>query len=368
MRFVGFCVLVLWLVSSIEAAQPRTTSGVVDVRWSDSALSYIGRWMADDSGDALLCDWSQCAFSVSISGASSVSLLMADHDNYFNVYIDGVVSQVLVTNETDGVIIPYNILWPSDGAAHELLVMKRTEASLGVLSFAGVEFVPLGDYTIEPVPRSKERTIEAIGDSLTCGYGILGASPDCDWSDDTEDATLAYESLIAETFDAVLYTEAWSGKGMVRNYGDPNITSSEPFPSLYPRTLGNSEEFMWDFSLYSPDVVILNLGTNDYSTEPYPPLSVFESGYVDFLTDLRKWYPNAAIFCICGPVTNQHCCLGVKESVNQMGGEPQKFYYINMLNILTWPVDYGCDAHPNTSGHQKMAQVVIPVISDVMGW
>jgi hypothetical protein len=40
--------------------------------------------------------------------------------------------------------------------------------------------------------------------------------------------------------DAAFTVAAWSGKGVCRNYGTPNITSPDTMVDLYPRTLGSA--------------------------------------------------------------------------------------------------------------------------------
>ena len=50
---------------------------------------------------------------------------------------------------------------------------------------------------------------------------------------------------------------AWSGKGMYVNCCDNGIT----MPSLYLQTRGGtSYSTDWDFSRYTPDMMIINLG------------------------------------------------------------------------------------------------------------
>jgi hypothetical protein len=62
-----------------------------------------------------------------------------------------------------------------------------------------------------------------------------------------------------------------------RNYGWPNITAPEPFPVDFPRTLANVATSSWDFEEWQPHAVLLNIGSNDYSTKPTPPPELFES-------------------------------------------------------------------------------------------
>lgn len=46
----------------------------------------------------------------------------------------------------------------------------------------------------------------------------------------------------------ILIVHAGVGQGMVRNYGDPNITSKYPFPTKYPRILATEDNStLWNF-------------------------------------------------------------------------------------------------------------------------
>jgi len=63
---------------------------------------------------------------------------------------------------------------------------------------------------------------------------------------------------------------AWSGTGVVRNYGEPTQRSKDTMLDYYMGTLASSATYKWDFTKFVPDLVTINLGTNDYSTKPWP--------------------------------------------------------------------------------------------------
>jgi len=240
-------------------------------------------------------------------------------------------------------------------------VFKRTEAFVGVLSFYG--FV-LDTNAALGAPPTYSRKIEFIGDSITCGYGNLGQFP-CAYSPYTEDNYYAWGAVSSRRLGAQYQLEAWSGKGVVRNYGDKNTTSTDPLPLYYPYTLGSRfASGLWDFG-WVPSAVVINLGTNDYSTEPSPPENVFVTGYSNFIKLIRSKYAPAApkIFLACGPLIRDPCCEYVQSVANITGST-----FIDLQGILTFPDDYGCDYHPNVSGHAKMANISVPIISRVLGW
>jgi len=141
-------------------------------------------------------------------------------------------------------------------------------------------------------------------------------------------------------------------------------------PIFIPRTSGNDANYQWDWSTWIPDGVVINLGTNDYSTQPAPDQTTFSNGYYNLIDLIRKEYKTTTrIFAVCGPLIGDPCCSYIKTIVqNRTNSGDQYFYYVDMENILSFPSDYGCDYHPNTSGHQKMANVLIPKVASALGW
>ena len=57
---------------------------------------------------------------------------------------------------------------------------------------------------------------------------------------------------------------------MVCNYGDDANSCTDAVAGVYDRTLPNRGDSQWDFSSWQPQGVIINLGTNDFSTSTDP--------------------------------------------------------------------------------------------------
>jgi len=136
-------------------------------------------------------------------------------------------------------------------------------------------------------------------------------------------------------------------------------------PSYWNKTLANSAAATttWNFTSWIPQAVVINLGTNDYSTTPYPPQSVFQDAYLNFINEIQQDYGSQVeIFLVCGPLIGNPCCQYV-QNVSELAN----VNYINMQNILN-STDYGCDGHPNVDGHRKMFDVAFPIIQKVMQW
>eukprot|EP01112_Ceratiomyxa_fruticulosa_P007743 TRINITY_DN2007_c0_g1_i1.p1 TRINITY_DN2007_c0_g1~~TRINITY_DN2007_c0_g1_i1.p1 ORF type:complete len:357 (-),score=56.28 TRINITY_DN2007_c0_g1_i1:93-1163(-) len=333
---------------------------------SDRNIFFNGRW--DKSNiDSPRGDWSGISVSIDVRNITEFTVLLSDSTGNSE-------ADVILTS-SNGVqeILPYNITTQikrititnlQQKFTYNITVFKRTEPDVGIITFYGFS---LSDGTIVYPPQDHyNRRIEFIGDSITCGYGDLGVYP-CTWSPETEENYVSYGQITGRALNAQVYLEAWSGKGLVRNYDYPNITSPEPLPWYYPKTIASqSNSTTWTFQDYSPQAIVINLGTNDYSTEPYPPENVFVPAYAAFIKQILNFYrvnSPSHIFLVCGPMIGQPCCGYVKQAAYNNGAT-----YIDLQGILNYPQDYGCDGHPGKTGHEKMAAATIPIIQKTMGW
>lgn len=213
--------------------------------------------------------------------------------DFLRVSIDGKPFQTLVTPGQAAVKVTG--LRPG---VHSIRVDKLTESQSGSSSFYG--FYTRG----APLPPpTRKRRIEFIGDSHTVGYGNTSKKRECSQAEvhDTTDTTLAFGPVLARRLDADYRVIAYSGYGVVRNYDGHK--PGENLPYLYPRAIpgeagGRAAE--WD-----PQVIVINLGTNDFSTpvhagEAWADAAAlhadYRARYIDFVTMLRAKHPRARIF------------------------------------------------------------------------
>ncbi|MCW8809917.1 MAG: hypothetical protein OQK64_03055, partial [Ignavibacteriaceae bacterium] len=72
----------------------------------------------------------------------------------------------------------------------------------------------------------------------------------------------------------------------------------------------------------------------------------------------------------CEPVRKDSHCDYIRSLVNELSSRLQdKKIWYEKLNInLDKQKDFGCQEHPNGSGHKKIADALEPIIRKAMNW
>lgn len=347
---------------------------------------FLGRFDESVAGSATV-SWPASRIIARFSG-TAVSATFSDamlYQDYgptrWEVIVDGVSTMVLSLTRPPAPMPPtdatYTLASGLAAGAHTVELVKLTESSVGVSTFKGFTF-PGG--ALLPPPLPKPRHMEFLGDSASNGYGVEGATPSCAFTSATENANLAYPALIAKDLGADHHNLSASGKGVLRNYYRPD---TEVFSVIYPRTLPFTGGSAWDFTQYTPDVVWMTLGGNDYdvfNNDPPPDFNAFQTKYGELVTLVRSKHPNAHIFCAVAtslsdtyPVgynayTNVKTAVGNVVAAKSSGGDA-KVHFFEFTRAVTATDLTGCGYHPNAAKHRAMADEAIAFIkSKVAGW
>lgn len=209
-------------------------------------------------------------------------------------------------------------------------------------------------------PPIAERKIEFIGDSYTCGYGINGKSHDEHFSYDTEDNYISYGAITARNLSAEYSAVCRSGIGMFQGYGG---TKNFTQPLLFDEIIQNST-LSWDYHSYQPQIVVIELGTNDVSAEL--DKDKFISTYQQFIQKIRGYYPKAKIVCAAGPNSGGEKWFLLQNMIHSVvkGLQMPDISYFEFSNFIP----NGSDWHPNALEHQKMAKELTIYLKSLMRW
>ncbi len=324
-------------------------------------ITYTGRTLTENDGSVKF-DWIGVYAQTNFTGSCIAVEMSNTRPCYFNVFIDNQWTTKVYADSTEHQRI---VLAEKLGKGSHTLRLQRACEGGSITTIHG--FYGTKGAQFKPVEK-KSRMIEIFGDSYTCGYGSDSPTQDEHFKIETENVDHAYSCIIARYFDADYAIEAHSGQGMVRNYGDKKQRSEYSMLDRHTKTLDNDKTVEYNFKDYRPDLVIINLGTNDFSREVTPTPDQYVENYEKMIKNLRSHYGNVPILCVlphsarkylqaCFPLLRERCY-----------SDRQVYFAEPMLEVLRDGRDYGADGHPNYQGHRKIAMKLIPQISRIMDW
>jgi hypothetical protein len=334
------------------------------VSYNDPNIVYEGRFWTQN--DAAVLSWSGNSASITFNG-TSISAVMLDLDtaNYYNVIVDGNVVSKFHSEMTKRSYLLANNL---PAGKHTVQLFKRTEWDKGKTYLFGFE-APKGTKIL-PSPL-KKRKIEFYGNSITCGYANEDNSGSDSWFGYYQNAYLTYAAITARHFDAQYSSVSKSGIGITVSWF-PLIEKE-----MYDRTDATDPNSKWDFSKYTPDLVVVNLFQNDswlvnmpnhdsfklkFGTQA-PDKTFIISEYKDFIASIRAKYPNASIICALGSMD------ATKEGSAWPGYIQEAVNQLNDSKIYTHFFPYkGTSGHPNVNEQKTMADDLIAFIEQNIKW
>lgn len=308
---------------------------------------------------------------------SEASKLPGNRQNYarFGVYVDDVR---VINCDLDEPVKKLPVLSEKEAVKKTIRIIKLSECAMSTMGICPLETDD--EAVLTPTP-AKNRKIEIIGDSITCGYGV----DDEDWAHPfataTENVTKSYSYKTIRALDADYSIFSTSGHGIISGYtADPSIQMTEQKVPDYYGGYGLSCDFFgetisptntpWDFSRFVPDAVVINLGTNDdsYCQDDSAKQADYKENYKKFLKTIREKYPQATVFCILG-LMGDRLYPTVDKVVKEYSAETgdTNVYSLHLPPQLESD-GFVSDYHPTAVSHDKATAVLVPFIKLMMGW
>ena len=349
----------------MQASTTLPLQGTI-VRPTDQNIQYIGRICFQDPSRPRFT-FPGIQINACFTG-TSLKLWAKPKSGYFMAQIDKCEPfKVALMGERDSVVTLATALPQGN---HEVRLMYIIEGYDLKPDFRG--FILDRNATLLPPPPLPDRTIEFIGNSITCGYGNESIERSDPFEYETENHYLTYAQLTTRALEARAHVVARSGIGVYRSYGGPKtgtpdnvMTTEYEYTNLYDR----SER--WDFTRYQPQLVCINLGTNDLSTNNYD-VKRLKAAYKAFLQQVRQHNPKAKIVYLCGSMLGGKELDIARKTLDEVVDEARKTgdneVYRFDFTPQTGDIRYGASWHPSLWQHQKMAGELTAYLRQLMQW
>ena len=258
-------------------------------------------------------------------------------------------------------------------------VIRVLKVSETAMSTVAIREITVDDDAVICPTKKKQHLIEFAGDSITCGYGVDDEVAEHTFKTDTEDATKAYAYLTCQALDCDHSLVSISGYGIISGYsGDGERRADQLLPTYYEK-MGFSygsmngvypQDVPWNFEKMQPDLVVINLGTNDqsFTLKKEALCREYCEEYQRFLKTIRRNNPNAKILSILGIMGMDLCAMAEKavaEYKEETGDENVRFVpFEEQLEEDGRAADW----HPSQLTHKKAAARLAEIVRDYMNW
>jgi lysophospholipase L1-like esterase len=243
--------------------------------------------------------------------------------------------------------------------------------------------------------EEKPYKIEFIGDSITSGEGIVGAQGEEDWIPMWFSATGNYTELVANALNAEYRVLSQSGWGVFTSWdNNPHCNMQDNYEKVCGILQGKRNEALGalqenNFASWQPDVIVVNLGTNDASAFDQPQwkdevtgethkqrrnedgsfheedIKAFEGAIVKFLTKLRKYNNKAQIvwaYGMIGITMMPYIYRAVEAYYRETGDKKVSVYQLPNTTEATM----GSRSHPGHLSHLKAATELSEYLRDFL--
>jgi len=331
----------------------------IDPQWttipaSSTGIKYFGRWEKDtiNGNTILISNWSGGYFKVGITSGllktvleKPIGGLHVTIDDQPGVTYNDVKGEFLVTPS------------PLPKGKHTIRI-----AAGHILDQLFLKEIQMKDGQ-QIAPEIKPKLVEFIGNSITAGAGDADiAQSSFSWvaaeKMNVENVRVAIGGIMLVT--GIDFTKKWK-VGMEDAYFKKQHRDGQDLNWYL------SHKADWNFKDYQPDIIIINLGTND-RYEPYK--EHFVEVYLRFLQEVRDKNPNAKIvilptFLVCYDNSLKEMKPYFEEIISK--ATQRGLTNFNYVDTEGWIdiTDLYDGLHPNDKGVKKIAERLSKAIDEM---
>lgn len=356
-------------------AEPVEIDCTQEIPFDHPDIMVLGRYLLEEEG--LVYSWPSVALEFRFEGGAFDIFIDSRNGQeiWYELQIDDRDPIKCKISSRRGLIqSPRDLAWGD----HQVRLVRINEYFAGISRFRGIALEE--DSTLLANQTPMDRRIEFIGDSLTCGFGSQSFDVNDPFELEAENSEQTYAALAAKSLGAQYMVTAISGRGVYRNCDDS-------IEGILPRTYDlalHQYDATWAFDSWQPQLVVINLGANDFGTS-IPEEELFVSAYVDFILQIIDRNSTVPEFlCIVGPTFSNDWPIDEEtgkpiESLNIIKGYLEEVQrrleenhslsiHLGELSQLRDDSNWGAAWHPNVRQHRINARDLEEQIREIMGW
>ena len=374
-KYLSFLLIVLNInILLSKKLNLRNTASCPDYLYSPSKenVKIIGRYY--QKNDITWIIYSGSAIEFYASGNYVELSLVGDENIYqdydhrprYGVYID---DKLLIDTKMSDLEFSLQFKISNDiNSKSKVKIMLLSENQNGGVGIKCIKVNSCSETEKIIYPTEKKKlSIEFIGDSITCAYGVEAPNQTYPFTTTTENFSKSYAYLAAKLLDADYSVMALSGHGIVSGYSSGDKWAEGLIPLYYEKISRNVHyPGDWDFEKNKNDIIFINLGTNDanyVNADRDERKEEFVQEFANFLETVREKNPDAYIICTLGTLNPKDMYILVEEGVKLFGGKK--------ISVFESPVQdmndgLGADWHPSKITQEKLAKLVAEKIEEIL--
>ncbi|WP_339243253.1 GDSL-type esterase/lipase family protein [Paenibacillus sp. FSL R5-0517] len=340
--------------------------------------------------------WTGSAVEFNVQGSELWVEVESEYDMYeswISIVINGVpVSRQMLTAGRYWVCVFRGM---NANVVKNVRIVKDVQAMSGDPGCSLQIHAVKSDGAFLPV-QEKPYKIEFIGDSITSGEGAIGAKAEEDWIPMWFSAIHNYTYMTAEALNAEYRVISQSGWGVLTSWdNNPKGNIPDVYDQVCGLLTGERNEALGagdphDFGSWQPDVVVVNLGSNDGGAFQSPEwkdpntgkvykqrlnedgtyheedLAAFEKAVEQFLFKLRENNPAAHLVWAYG-MLGFPMMPAIYRAVNAYTKKTgdRKVTIIQLPDTTEETV--GARTHPGELSHRRTAEVLAEYVRGMLG-
>lgn len=317
------------------------------------AINYEGRSVKDYAAGTVQFNFPGSALKTRFTG-TTLTIHLKGKGDHFDVLVDGKLTTKILTNAGTATQ-KFELFTSAEPKTVVVEVVKRTENYDAMTEIVSLEH----DGYLEGVWENQPHIL-FIGDSISAGFASESTKRDCTWDEiyNTSNARLAFPHQTGDILDSSITQVSLSGLGLIRNWdGNQSFHDLTYYADKSAAIFGSGTQY----EDKHPDLIVIEVGTNDFSTDPKPHepwanidevKTAWVERMVEFTQQLKYRYDDANIVYMPRPaypydyiVPATHEAMDILKSKGVTGLYSHTF--VSPLEACIW--------HPTEAEHKDIA-------------